>query len=490
MELIDALNLRGWRTAAVIVVACVGAVVGLFVPRSTPYASQHIVFAGQLTSDNLTPAQIEDFTDELRLAASLPAVRDEVERQIDGEFNAEVGGTTSDSSIRITSTSESEDVARDSSRLIGVEAARFVIGQSIERNNSLVAALETELAGVLAEQDTITEEADGLDPAAALVTASELLFTAQQEAAGGDASAVIRSAALQREIDELRPLAQAYSRLEQDVTALNSELGQARADSARGQNALANIDNQLFITELSTKPQSAAPKLVQNMLLFAGLNVAALILVFFLIDRLGRGPATDVANDELIEEPTLDLTTESTPEHRAAVAPTGDGPRIEAPPARLTDGESVASRTRSSRERRLSATSSSRENERGAAAEAAPYDVNAEEAQESQKPTTEVDMSAEALEAAARSNPELVSTDLGSRDLTGDELEAEKATQPAKPSRPIKKKRRTSKPTTVATNGNGTSDPDADADDKAVETNGNGSGKKRSDRPAAKRVSR
>lgn len=468
MELIDALNLRGWRTAAIIVVACVGAAVGLFVPRSTPFASQHIVFAGQLTSDNLTPGQIEDFTDELRLAAGLPAVREAVEGQLANEFSAEVGGTTSDASIRITATAANETTARDSSRLIGVEAASFVIGQSIERNNSLVTALEAELESVLAEQDLIADEADGINPASALDVASELLFVAQQDAAAGDASAVIRAAALETEVEELRPLAQRYLRLEQDVTALNSELGQARADSARGQNALANIDNELFITELSTRQQSAAPQLVQNMLLFAGLNVVALILVFFLIDRLGKRPT---AEDQPDDEALVDLT-ETRPKAQAAV--TDSGPRIEAPPARLTDGGSAP---RTGRERRLSATSS-------------PRSV------ESDNKTADADVDAGEETAAVVAKVEKTAP----KATTATPSKTAATTEPAKPSRPVKKKRSPSKaPTTTSSNGSPkqssqaktkVSTKDAKAEKAEDAANKSPSPTQNSTRPAAKRVSR
>ncbi len=399
MELIDALNLRGWRTAAIIVVACVGAVVGVFVPRTSPFVSQHIVFAGQLTSDNLSPAQIEDFTDELRLAAGLPAVRDAVRDEIPGEFEVEVGSTTSDSSIRITANSVDEATARESSRQIGVEAARFVVGQSISRNDSLIGALEGELTTVRTAQDAIADQAGGLEPTSALTVASELLFTTQQDAAAGDTASVIRAAALEEQIEILRPLAQRYSRLEQDAAALNQELGNARADSARGQNALENIENELFITELSTKPQSSAPKLVQNMLLFAGLNVIALVLVFFLIDRLGKGGSASSKKDNAEREDSIDApaaapavvasqtpaetTTPSAKDYEtidlSKVEEAADpAARIEAPPARLVaqevdrDTASTSSRSRSNRQRRLGGNTSSSTSRRSGIETASP----------------------------------------------------------------------------------------------------------------------
>ncbi len=487
MELIDALNLRGWRTAAIIVVTCVGAVVGLFVPRSTPYASQHIVFAGQLTSDNLTPAQIEDFTDELRLAAGLPAVRDAVEDQLGDDFSAEVGGTTSDASIRITATSPNEQVARDASRLTGVEAAQFVIGQSIERNNSLVTALEAELASVTGEQDLVADEAGGINPVAALEVASELLFVAQQDATNGDATAVIQAAALQDEVDELRPLAQRYSRLEQDAIALNTELGQARADSARGQNALSNIDNELFITELTTRQQSAAPRLVQNMLLFAGLNVVALIAVFFLIDRLGKNkPQTAY---EPVDDPVLDLTE---PQATTATAAADVGPRIEAPPARLTDGA-----PRTSRERRLSATSSIRSNDTantdGASADSAnsadpevPESVPAEP-QGMQTPTADTGPTNTGSINSGPAKPAAAADTTPANTRPADAAAAE---EPAKPSLPAKKKRKASKPTTATTNGTHEKSGQSGSTTQANGGKGSSTNNKDEGRPTSKRVSR
>lgn len=295
MELIDALHLRGWRPLLLAVFAAIGAAVGAILPQTTSYTSRHIVFAAQLAPADLSPAQVEDFADELRLSATLPSVRSNVATQVPGEFTVEIAKTASDSSIEITSEAPTEAAARDSSRLLGIESARFVIGQSINRSDSLVVALQTELDTVRAQQNDLTVQAGGIDPASAIARASELLFDAQQLVLDGDTAAAVQAQALRGEITALRPLEQQYARLEAEAGQISAEIGGAVADRSQAQNAIDNAGSELVIAEVATRQKSKAPAVAQNMLLLAALNAVALILVFIVADRaLGRRAA---AND-------------------------------------------------------------------------------------------------------------------------------------------------------------------------------------------------
>ncbi len=288
MELIDALHLRGWRPLALAVLVAAGALVGAMIPQDTTYTSRHIVFAAQLASDDLSPAQLEDFADELRLAATLPQVSDAVEEALGSgpaaEYTVEISETASDTSLAFIAEAGSEPVAREASRLTAEKTAEFVIGQSIVRADSLVAALEAQLTAVREEQETLTDLAGGISPNIALTRASELLFDTRQAAATGDAEAEQLADSLEEEIELLRPHQQQYDLLEEEAAEIADELGVAITDRSRSENSLANASSELVIAEVATRETSKAPAIAQNMLLLAAINGLVLIAAFVLID--------------------------------------------------------------------------------------------------------------------------------------------------------------------------------------------------------------
>lgn len=296
MEMIDSLHLRGWRLMTVVGVALAGSTLGIFVSSGTTYQSDHILFAGQLAASGLSPAQVEDFADELRLAATLPGVQDSVTAQFGGSYDVEVRRTASDTSIQFVSTSStSEEQARQTSRATAVASAEFVLGQTIERDRSLLTALETELTTIRSEQDALIIEGGGIDPITAVSRASELLFDARQDADGGDVAASIQARALETELDALRPLAQRYEALSLEAASVVGEIGQVDVSFTRAQNSFGNIDSELVIAEVDTFERSSLPLIVRNMLIFAGANVLVLVMIFYLA---GSRPAAKQRSNE------------------------------------------------------------------------------------------------------------------------------------------------------------------------------------------------
>ncbi len=202
------------------------------------------------------------------------------------DYTVEISQTASDTSLRFTAEASSESVAREASRLTAQETAEFVIGQSIVRADSLVAALETQLAVVREEQETLTDLAGGIDPNIALTRASELLFDSRQAAAAGDTEAGQLADSLEEEIELLRPHQQQYALLEEEAGQIADGLGVAITDRSRSQNSLANASSELVIAEVATRETSKVPATAQNMLLLAAINGLVLIAAFVAIDLL------------------------------------------------------------------------------------------------------------------------------------------------------------------------------------------------------------
>ncbi len=303
-QLRDALHLSGSRPLFAFLAGLV--VAGLVALSSlgidTMAESRQVLFAAPLAGTDRTPAQIEDFADEVALAATLPEVTDRIQDRtglVKGvSYTRQIERTASDTSLLVVAQADDIGTARTAAQQVGLESVRFVLEHQIARSEALERSLTRELETLQVEKNTLTSEAGDVAPTAAEERLSQLLF----DAVRGDEEAGSVTQ-LRLELAQVEPLAARYRLLEQQEAQVTSELASAASDVGAANSALESIDTGTVLSELSTQEESIVPLIVQRSLLGFFATVLLFVIGYWAADKLRprASPSKDLQNDRTSE---------------------------------------------------------------------------------------------------------------------------------------------------------------------------------------------
>lgn len=317
-ELSSFLHLTGWRPLILALVAGLAGAVGLFGALSAPeeYQARYVLNASRVADDDLIPAELDIFVEEIAQTAKLPTVINAVEDRtgLVHEEDYEITVNQSPSSVAtidINVVSENPTDAKNVAIETGIEALTITLEGTLGGLNAGQEQLQSALDQLDARDAELRVEAGGLNPTTAydiatgaLVTRREYILNPDTEtttdANGVETTRVIPPPeppleVLEAELNRLEPLDREYRQLVAEIDALSVRLSERNNDVRDATAALDSIETEreqpLIMSEVETEATSRIAALLTGLLLFAVPAALLTILGFTIWDFFRKKPA-------------------------------------------------------------------------------------------------------------------------------------------------------------------------------------------------------
>lgn len=316
-ELSSFLHLTGWRPLVLALVAGLAGAFGLFGALSEPaeWQARYIVNVNRVADDDLTPAELDIFVEEVAQTMKLPVVIDAVEERTglveEEDYDITVNqSAASVATIDVNTVSENPTDAQTAAIETGIEGLAVTFQKTLGGLVSGAEQTQETLDLKDTEVDELTIEAGGLNPTVAYDIAVQLVIERRQflinrptedivDADGNVTTQLVEEPApslevLEAEVNRLEPIDRRYRQLVADIDALNIRLSD-RQDSIRDATAAAQLieverEQPLIMSEVVTEETSRIASLLSGLLLFAVPAALLTILGFTIFDFFRKKP--------------------------------------------------------------------------------------------------------------------------------------------------------------------------------------------------------
>lgn len=403
-ELSSFLHLTGWRPLILALVAGLAGAFGLFGALSEPaeWQARYILNANRVADDDLTPAELDIFVEEIAQTSKLPVVINAVEART---------GLVEEEDYTITVNQSGSSVATIDYNVVSenpTDAQTIAIETAIE---GLTITFEKTLGGLEAAADQtqntlddaqarvseLTVEAGGLNPGVAYDIATQLVIERRafqinrptETVFDEDGNPVVQLIpepepsleVLEAEANRLEPLNREYQQIVSEIDALNVRLAERRDDIRDANAALQLIEVEreqpLIMSEVVTEETSRIAGLLTGLLLFAVPAALLMILVFTIFDFFRKKPEEQLRRaDDFVAAGVLEAQgTRALPEANFTplvvvdedqdlgsdlLASDGDGSEVDADDAVETVSQEEAAKSKRSKDGRWGRDASSK----------------------------------------------------------------------------------------------------------------------------------
>lgn len=316
-ELSSFLHLTGWRPLVLALVAGLAGAVGLFGALSAPaeWQARYVLNANRVADDDLTPAELDIFVEEIAQTAKFPVVVNVVEERtgLVEEEDYEITVNQSPSSVAtvdINVVSENPTDAQTVAIETGIEALTITLDKTLGGLTSGAEQIESALAAADARDSELRIEAGGLNPSTAYDLAVQAVIDRRAFLANPPSEVVFDEDGnpvtqlvpepepaldvLEAEANRLEPLDREYRQLVAEIDALNVRLAERNDDIRDANAALASIETErespLILSEVVTEETSRIAALLTGLLLYAVPVALLTILAFTLFDFVRKKP--------------------------------------------------------------------------------------------------------------------------------------------------------------------------------------------------------
>lgn len=315
-ELSSFLHLTGWRPLVLALVAGLAGAVGLFGALSAPqeWQARYVLNANRVADDDLTPAELDIFVEEIAQTAKFPVVINAVEERTSlvEEEDYEITVNQSASSVAtvdINVVSENPTDAQTVAIETGIEALTITLEKTLGGLTSGAEQIQSALAIADARDSELRIEAGGLNPSTAYDLAVQAVIDRRAiianplfETVFVDGEPVTRQVpepepsleVLEAEANRLEPLDREYRQLVAEIDALNVRLAERNDDIRDANAALGSIETErespLILSEVVTEETSRIAALLTGLLLYAVPMALLTILGFTIFDFFGKKP--------------------------------------------------------------------------------------------------------------------------------------------------------------------------------------------------------
>lgn len=324
-ELSSFLHLTGWRPLVLALVAGLAGAFGLFGALSEPaeWQARYILNATRVADDDLTPAELDIFVEEIAQTSKLPVVINAVEETTglveEDDYTITVNQSGSSvATIDYNVVSENPTDAQTVAIETGIEGLTVTFNKTL---GGLEAAAEQTVDTLAVAQGRVSEltvEAGGLNPGVAYDIATQLVIERRafllnrptETVFDEDGNPVVQLVpepepsleVLEAEANRLEPINREYQQLVTEIDALNVQLAERR-DDIRDANAalqLISIEREqpLIMSEVVTEETSRIAGLLTGLLLFAVPAALLMILVFTIYDFFRKKPEPQLRRAE------------------------------------------------------------------------------------------------------------------------------------------------------------------------------------------------
>jgi hypothetical protein len=308
-ELSSFLHLTGWRPLFLALFAGLAGAVGLFGALNAPteFQARYVLNANRVADDDLQPAQLDIFVEEIAQTAKFPAVAIAVEERTDLviEDDYEITVNQSGSSVAtvdINVVSELATDAQDVAIETGIEALTITLTKTLGGLESGSAQIETALSEADGRVAELTVDAGGINPTVAYDLAARAVLDRRAfklnpptevvfDEDGNPTTQLVPEPepaleVLEAEASRLEPIDREYRQKAAEIDALNLRLGDRRSSIRDANAALLDVgverEQHLIISEVVTEETSRIAGLLTGLLLFA-VPVAFLMILLFTI---------------------------------------------------------------------------------------------------------------------------------------------------------------------------------------------------------------
>ncbi|MDW3175901.1 MAG: hypothetical protein R8J94_00795 [Acidimicrobiia bacterium] len=327
-ELSSFLHLTGWRPLILALVAGLAGAFGLFGALSEPaeFQARYVIFADRVAADDLTPAQLDIFVEEIAQTAKFPVVINAVEETTglieEEDYTITVNQSGSSvATIDINVVTENFTDARTIAIETGIEALTVTLEKTLGNLESTADQIRVALQEEDARIAELRIEAGGLNPTVAYDVAVQTLIDRRarnlnppliaEVDADGNETLVIEPepeppiAELEAEVSRLEPVDREYRQRVDVIDGLNGRLAD-RQNAIRDANAaLLSLETEreqpLIISEVVTEETSRIAGLLTGLLIFAVPAALLMILVFTIWDFFRKKPEVPLRRAEDFE---------------------------------------------------------------------------------------------------------------------------------------------------------------------------------------------
>lgn len=315
-ELTSFLHLTGWRPVVLALIAGTAAAVGLYLALGEPakFVTRFVVSVKDVADDDLTPAEISNFSERIVIDMKLPQTITEVER-VTGlveEDDYEIGIQRSPSSSEIIDINVVADTA-DNAEDVAVETAIAGLNRTLSGERGVLSRdIDAQLGALRTEEereDQLIDEAGGINPTTAYIRAQDRLLDRQAFFANrptvvlpdDDGNLVTQPAPepegptleqLQAEVERLEPISREYDQVRARIDDLNLRLADDRDSLREFDTAIADLETEReepsVIQKVDTEEASRISALLTGLLLFAIPAALVTIVLFVIFDLLFR----------------------------------------------------------------------------------------------------------------------------------------------------------------------------------------------------------
>ncbi len=316
-ELSSFLHLTGWRPLLLALFAGLAGAVGLFGALNAPteFQARYVLNANRVADDDLQPAELDIFVEEIAQTAKFPAVAIAVEERIDLviEDDYEITVNQSGSSVAtvdINVVSELATDAQDVAIETGIEALTITLTKTLGGLESGSAQIETALSEADARVADLTVDAGGINPTVAYDLAAKAVLDRRAfllnrptevvfDEAGNPSTQLVPEPeppldVLEAQASRLEPIDREYRQIAAEIDALNLRLADRRSSIRDATAALLDVDvereQHLIISEVVTEETSRIAGLLSGLLLFAVPVALLMILLFTIWDFFRKKP--------------------------------------------------------------------------------------------------------------------------------------------------------------------------------------------------------
>jgi hypothetical protein len=308
-ELSSFLHLTGWRPLVLALFAGLAGAVGLFGALDAPseFQARYVLNANRVADDDLQPAELDIFVEEIAQTAKFPAVAIAVEERtglvIEDDYVITVNQSGSSvATVDINVVSELATDAQDVAIETGIEALTITLTKTLGGLESGSAQIENALSDADGRVVVLTVDSGGINPTVAYDLAAKAVLDRRAFLLNRPTEVVFDEdgnpntqlvpepepalVVLEAEASRLEPIDREYRQVAAEIDALNLRLADRRSSIRDANAALLDVaverEQELIISEVVTEETSRIAGLLSGLLLFA-VPVALLMILFFTI---------------------------------------------------------------------------------------------------------------------------------------------------------------------------------------------------------------